>query len=63
MNKQDKRYIFGCGGVGGWFEITTTNEKEATKIFMDALNAHPDIYCDWVNLDGICAPELQEDES
>ena len=34
----------------GWVWVNATSEEEANDIIRDALNAHPDIKCDWVEV-------------
>ena len=64
MKHTEKSYTFLCGAIGGAFEVKAPSISQANTIFREALNAHPDIYCDWVDLEGFDTAEKKcEDES
>lgn len=52
MNDEEPN-TFSFGAIGGAFDVRATSIKHANEIFQAALNSHPNIYCDWVDLEGV----------
>lgn len=56
--ESNELYTFSFGAIGGAFEVQATSVDHANEVFRAALNAHPNIYCDWVDLEGIDKAEV-----
>lgn len=49
--KKEKLSVFEGRPSSGYVRVTAASEEEANKIIEDALNSHPEIYCELFELE------------